>query len=397
MSTVQQSTARVVVLGAGYAGMIATNRVLGSLTPDERTRVRVTVVNPRPDLVERIRLHELAAGSRTTVTRPLTEVLHPGAHVVLGRAELIDPAARIVTVRTATGPAVLGYDQLVYAVGSSGAAVVPGAREHGFLLGDLDGAERAAGALRAAGPGARVTVVGGGSTGVEAAAEVAEASPGAEVTLRSAGPLVPAMRPAARRSLRRTLRRLGVTVVEGAPVAELEEGGAVLADGSVEGFDVCLLATSFAVPGLARDSGLPVDPIGRLRVDPTLRSPAAPAVVGAGDAVAVAGFPHLRMGCAVALPLGATAAETVLAALRGTAPVPADIGFAAQCLSLGRRRGYVQLVRSDDSPRRLALAGGLGAVVKERICRMVVDTPVREGTRPGAYRWPRGPRTRSAA
>ena len=63
---------RVVVLGAGYAGMIATNRFLGSLTGPERQRTSVTVVNPRSEFVERIRLHELAAGSRTSVTIPLT-------------------------------------------------------------------------------------------------------------------------------------------------------------------------------------------------------------------------------------------------------------------------------------------------------------------------------------
>ena len=49
---------RVVVLGAGYAGMIVTNRFLGSLTGPERQRTSATVVNPRSELVERIRLHE---------------------------------------------------------------------------------------------------------------------------------------------------------------------------------------------------------------------------------------------------------------------------------------------------------------------------------------------------
>jgi NADH dehydrogenase FAD-containing subunit len=207
------------------------------------------------------------------------------------------------------------------------------------------------------------------------------------------------MRPAARGSLLRTLRRLGVEVTERTAVAGLEEGKAVLADGRVEAFDVCLLAASFAVPGLARDSGLPVDDTGRLRVDATLRSPADPRVVGAGDAVVVDGpaGAHLRMGCAVALPLGGTAAATVLAELRGEDPRPLSAGFLLQCLSLGRRRGYVQLVRADDTPRGLHLGGRPAAAVKEQICRMVVARPAAEATRPGAYGWPRGPRTGSPA
>ena len=51
---------RVVILGGGYAGVIAANRFLGSLTDDERGRVKLSMVNPRDGLVERIRLHQPA-------------------------------------------------------------------------------------------------------------------------------------------------------------------------------------------------------------------------------------------------------------------------------------------------------------------------------------------------
>ena len=400
MSTVTPTAAtRVVVVGAGYAGLIATNRFLGSLDAGERARVRLTVVNPREDFVERIRLHELTAGSRASVTRPLAGLLHPDARLLRGSVTRVDAARSVAHVVTADGGAELPFDRLVYAVGSTAAAPVPGAREHAFLLADLEGAERAAAALRAAGPGARVAVVGGGFTGVEAAAEIAERHPDAAVDLYCSGPLAPTMRPAARRSLLRTLRRLGVTVHEDTAVAALEEGKAVLADGTVTAFDVCVLAASFAVPGLARDSGLTVDAAGRLRVDATLTAVGAPGVVGAGDAVVVDDprGRHLRMGCAVALPLGATAAATLLARLRGEEPAPLSVGFAVQCLSLGRRSGYVQVVTDDDRPRPLHLGGRAAAVVKEQICRMVVDRPARESTAPGAYPWPRGPRTGSPA
>ena len=87
----------VVVIGAGYAGVIATIRLLGSFTEAERRRVRVMVVNPRPEFVERTGLHELAAGAREGVMVPLTDVLHDGATLVLeaGRKERTRPAAYI--------------------------------------------------------------------------------------------------------------------------------------------------------------------------------------------------------------------------------------------------------------------------------------------------------------
>ncbi len=91
----------VVVIGAGYAGVMATNRLLASLSDAEAERVRVTVVNPRPEFVERIRLHELAAGSRASVLIPLTDILHRDVRLQVGTARRIDPDARTVTVATA--------------------------------------------------------------------------------------------------------------------------------------------------------------------------------------------------------------------------------------------------------------------------------------------------------
>src|ERR1700722_17996192 len=89
---------RVVVIGAGYAGMIATNRFLGSLTKDEKQRTTLTVVNPRSVFVERIRLHELAARSRDTVTTPLSCLLHPDAVTITGRVRLVRSGARTVRI-----------------------------------------------------------------------------------------------------------------------------------------------------------------------------------------------------------------------------------------------------------------------------------------------------------
>ena len=49
----------VVVLGGGYAGTLAANHL--RLDPN----IDITLVNPRPVFVERIRLHQLVANSGT--------------------------------------------------------------------------------------------------------------------------------------------------------------------------------------------------------------------------------------------------------------------------------------------------------------------------------------------
>jgi len=175
-------------------------------------------------------------------------------------------------------------------------------------------------------------------------------------------------------------------------------GRLALADGSDLAFDVCAWAGSMTAPPLAAASGLAVDPLGRLLVDETLRHPQHPQIVGAGDAVApppqVAS--HLRMSCAAALPLGAHAADVVLAAIaaaqgRATPVRPVSVGFVVRCVSLGRGRGVIQVVRADDTPRRWAFGGRIAAVTKEQVCRYTVSSLVKARARAGAYRIVPGP------
>ena len=102
----------VVVIGGGYAGVMAANRLAS------RDDLAVTLVNPRPQFVERIRLHQLAVGNDDAVV-PYDRVLNGGVRVLVDSVTRIDAAARTLTL--ASGGA-LGYDYLVYAAGSTGAA-----------------------------------------------------------------------------------------------------------------------------------------------------------------------------------------------------------------------------------------------------------------------------------
>jgi NADH dehydrogenase FAD-containing subunit len=386
-------TTRVVIVGGGYAGVIAANRFLASLTEDERSRIAVILINPRATFVERVRLHQLAAGSRASVTIPLTEMLHPAAALITGTAHHIDHRARTVRVSTTGGERDVAYDYLVYAVGSVAAAPVPGSREHAFLLADYDGAQGAAAAIAASEPRAEIAIIGGGFTGVEVAGELAEQRPDAIVTLYCAGELLAQMRPAARTSIEKILRRKGVRIREFAPVIEVEANRIHLANGDRRPFDVCLVAAAFDVPELAEHSGLPVDELGRLRVDDSLRCLDDPRVIGAGDAIVAPArvARHLRMSCAAALPLGAHAAATLLASIRGTEPTRLSVGYVVQCVGLGAKRGYIQLVRADDTARRLHIGGRAGGAIKNMVCTMVAEAPAKESVKPGAYHWPKGP------
>lgn len=341
----QNTPSRVLVLGGGYAGTLAANRLSG--------HADVTLVNPRPEFVERIRLHQLAAGTHDA-TLDFGRMLADNVRLVVDEAVRIHAAGRRVELRNGT----LDYDYLVYAVGSGTQAP-----EHAHSIAGLEQAQKLRGAL-GAGP---VTVVGGGLTGVETAAELAEQ--GRTVTLVTGGTLAPSLSGTARRMIAAALGRLGVTVLD-EQVTEVREG-AVVVGGRTRASAVTVWTAGFGVPDLAGRSGLRTDELGRLLTDETLTSVDDDRIVAAGDAAAPSGRP-LRMSCQAAQPLGQHAAETVRRRIDGAAPAAVDPAFVSSCVSLGRKAGLVQVSHLDDSPTGVVLGGRAAALVKETICRSVV-------------------------
>src|SRR5690606_30377284 len=182
-------TIQVTVAGGGYAGVMAANRLT------QRDDVRVTLINPRPVFVERIRLHQLVCGIDDAVT-DYREVLSERVDLVVDTVTRIDAAGREVTLGSG---GTLGHDHLVYAVGSGSARPgVPGA-EFAHPVAGLEEAQRLRPILAATPATAPVIVVGAGPTGIEVAAELADT--GRSVTLVCGGVLGPYLHPRGRRAV----------------------------------------------------------------------------------------------------------------------------------------------------------------------------------------------------
>ncbi|MGH3547629.1 MAG: NAD(P)/FAD-dependent oxidoreductase [Pseudonocardiaceae bacterium] len=367
----------VVVIGGGYAGVMTANRLT------QRDDVTVTLINPRPSFVERIRLHQLVGGSHDAVVE-YREILAEGIRLVVDTVTRIDAAERSVTL--ATGGTV-GYDYLVYAVGSGSADPrVPGAAEFGYPIATLEEAQRLRPVVDAAPATAAVTVVGAGPTGIETAAELAEL--GRTVTLVCGEVLGPYLHPRGRRSVAKRLAKLGVTVLDGpdATVTAVPRDAVQLSGGRKLASKVTIWTAGFGVPDLAGHSGLSTDALGRLLTDETLTSVDNVRIVAAGDSAAPSDLP-LRMSCQAAGPLGAQAADTVLSRIAGEQPAPINLGFAGQCISLGRRAGIFQFAHRNDTAMRLYLGGRPGAKLKEFVCWGTVKQLAYEARRPGSYIW----------
>ncbi|WP_062983419.1 NAD(P)/FAD-dependent oxidoreductase [Nocardia anaemiae] len=347
---------RIVVLGAGYAGLAAARRLARAARD-----AHITVVDARASFVERVRLHQYAAG-QSIPEWDLRELLEPKrirfvqawAHRIEHKRVILDGAPD------------LEYDALIYALGSTNDPGVEGVAEYAYSVATPDGSEH----LRTGAAG-RIVVVGGGATGIELAAELAESRSDSRVLLLGSDEPASWLSARARDHVRRVLERLGVEIRSDAKVIEVTPEGVRLADGAVVGAAATVWTAGFGVPELARRSGLAVDGHGRVLTDETLRSISHPDVYAAGDAAVIAGpgGRELRMACATALPTGKYAADAVVARLAGRAPRELRFRYFFQCISLGRRDGVIQFLHADDSPGRTVLTGRTAAWFKEQIVR----------------------------
>ncbi|OKI99355.1 oxidoreductase [Streptomyces sp. CB01249] len=360
---------RIIVLGAGYAGAIAAGRVAKRL---RREDVSVTLVNAEPDFVERVRMHQLAAG-QDLKPRPFAEMFAgTGVELKVGRVTAVDVDRKAVTVSSADGEEELTYDSLVYALGSAwNTQGVPGTAEHAHEIASRPGALRLRERLATLAPGQSVLIVGGGLTGLEAATEFAEARPDLDIALAARGGLGDWLSPSGRAHVRKVFDRLGITVHENTAVAEVGAGYATTAEGTSYQAAVTVWTTGFAVHPLAAATALETSGTGQIVVDATMRSVSHPDVYAIGDAALVAGpgDKPLRMSCASGVPTAWQAADALAARLAGTKIPSTPLRYFNQCISLGRKDGLIQYVTADDRAVKAALTGRIAAIYKELVCK----------------------------
>jgi NADH:ubiquinone reductase (H+-translocating) len=376
----------IVVLGAGYTGVMATVSLAGRTKG--REDVRITLVNASERFTERLRLHQTASGQPMHEVRVRDLLKGTGVEFVRGWVTAVDAAARTVRV---DDERVLRYDTLVYALGAvSDTAAVPGAEDHAHTLDSTHDAELLAARLT----GGTVAVCGSGLTGVEAATEIAERHPDSRVVLLGREEPGAAMGPRAKAHLDAALARLGVEVRAGVEVVKVLAGSVELSDGDSVAADVVLWTSGVRAAPLAGAAGLEVDDRGRIVTDSALRSVTHPEVYAVGDAAAVRqSFGVLHGTCQSGLPTAAHTAASIVRELRGRQPKPFRFGYYSKAVSLGRHDAVIQYTRPDGSPRRISLTGRPAAWYKEAVNAGVIKVLGLLKTVPAAGAvWPHGGR-----
>lgn len=360
---------RIVVLGAGYAGATAAGRLARRLHPDS---VEITVVNAEAEFVERVRLHQLATGQRLAPRRLHDLYAGTDVRLLLGRVTAVNLDEKVVTLVDQQGADEIGYDTLVYALGSTGTDHgVPGVATHAYDIAGRESALRLRDRLVRLAAGGNVLVVGGGLTGIEAATEIAEARPDLAVAIAARGGLGDWLTIGARRHLRSVCDRLGITVHEHTDIVGVAAESAATGDARAIPAQVTVWTAGFAVHPIAAATPLQLAETGQVIVDASMRAISHPDVYAIGDAAFAQGpgGQPLRMSCASGIPMGWQAADAIAARLTGQEVPKVSLRYFNQCVSLGRRDGLIQFVTADDHAKASFLTGRMAARYKEMVCK----------------------------
>ncbi|WP_439373512.1 NAD(P)/FAD-dependent oxidoreductase [Bradyrhizobium sp. PMVTL-01] len=343
--------ARIVVLGAGFAGLWA---AIGAARKRDEIGagghdIEIRVIDRNPYHNIRVRNYET---DLSEVALPLAQLLDPiGVAHSLGEVESIDPAHRRISLVTSGGEDTLSYDRLVLALGSEVMRPdIPGLADHAFDVDTYAAALRLEDHLASLGrsapsPGrSTVVVVGAGFTGIEVAAEMpdrlarAGISGSRRIILVDPNPSVGATIGAhARPVIESALSSLDVETRLGARVVSIEAAGIHLSSGEFLPTQTVIWCAGMRANRLAENFPGARDRLGRLLVDPFMRVADLPGVFAAGDVASsvVDGLHPTVMSCQFARPMGRFAGHNVVADLVGEPMLPLRIDWYVTVLDLG--------------------------------------------------------------
>jgi NADH dehydrogenase len=384
--------ARILVLGAGFAGLwaaIGAARKLDEIGA-RRGGVEVLVVDRNPYHNIRVRNYEV---DLSDVAIPLAELLDPiGVNHIVAEVEAIDPAKQLVALTTTRGRAVLSYDRLVLALGSELVRpAIAGVATNAFDVDTYAAAVRLNAHLATLGKQkeslghSTVVVVGAGFTGIEVATEMpsklarAGLTGNCRIILVDPNPVVGAtIGDYARPIISEALLASGVETRLGARVSSIDTNGVALSSGEFIAAQTIVWCAGMSASPLAATLPAQRDRYGRLIADQFLRVTGLTKVFASGDMAScvVDGVHSTVMSCQFARPMGRFAGHNVVADLVEKPMIPLYIDWYVTVLDLGSR-GALYTVGWD---RQVRSTGSAAKATKEIINRQRIYPP-RTGSR----------------
>ena len=342
--------ARILVLGAGFAGLwaaIGAARMRDALGKS-RHDADIVVIDRNPYHNIRVRNYEVDISEAAI---PLSELLDPiDVDHRLAEVTAIEPERQRVVVTTTPGQEVLHYDRLVLTLGSELVRpAIPGLAAGSFDVDTYQAAVRLNDHLAALGreppspARSTIVVVGAGFTGIEVATEMPAkcAKAGiseARVILVDPNPVVGAtIGDHGRPVINEALSSLAVETRLGVRISAADARGVTLSSGEFIAARTVVWCAGMAASPLAATLAGEHDRLGRIEVDSFMRAKHLPNVFAAGDVASllVDGVHSTVMSCQFARPMGRFAGHNVMADLFGQPMLPFAIDWYVTVLDLG--------------------------------------------------------------
>lgn len=379
------SVQRILVLGGGFAGLWSALAAARAREALDARQLEIVLLNDTPWHSIRVRNYEAdLSGTRVA----LDEVLSPvGVRRIEGEATGIDIAARTVSYATPGGRRTIGYDRLVFALGSRLVRPdLPGLSAHGFDVDTYAAATKLEAHLAALGarPASTALVIGGGLTGIEAAAEM-------PARLRAAGVASPRVILADRSArvgsgmgesavpvIEEALDALGVERLGGVSVTSIDRAGVTLATGARIDAETVVWCAGMQAHPLTSDFPVARDRLGRLPVDSCLKIEGLAAEFAAGDVASflIDGRHSCVMSCQHGRPMGRFAGHNAVCDLLGQPLLPLRIDWYTTILDLGSWGALY----TEGWERKVVARGAAAKRTKETINRQRIYPP-RDGGR----------------
>jgi NADH dehydrogenase len=368
-----QTRSRILILGAGFAGVATARALEKTLHPDEAA---ITIVGRDNFSLFTPMLPEVSAGGLETrhIVTPVRAQLKRSQYV-LGDVTAIDLGVKAVDVQhSITGvKQTLHYDQLVLAMGSVTSTFgIPGIADHALPLKSLEDAERFRNRIIASLEVADVTadpverarlltyvVVGGGYTGVEGTGELIDLfhsitkfyssikREDVRIVLIEAGTrLLAGLPPGMGTYTAKNLASRGIELLMGDGVTSLDDRAIHLASGKSIPTATVLWSAGVRPTPVLKDLPLQHARNGGIVVGRDMAVPDCPGVWALGDCAWIpmkTAGEWYPMTAQHAIREGPALAKNIAATLRGTPTKPFDFTALGTMASLGARRGVASL------------------------------------------------------
>ncbi|MDF3818262.1 FAD-dependent oxidoreductase [Leptospira sp. 96542] len=365
---------KIVILGAGYGGILAANRLAKQVND-----IEILLINESDFFYERVRNHETAVSGKDHKIS-ITKLIRPKITFLQDKVKQISPNKNEVILNKQT----LVYDYLVYALGSTAVSK----SENETSVTQYGEAKKIFENFNQDTCG-NITILGAGLTGIELAFEWKEKYPKTKITILDRGEFAGIFSDNVKKYIREKCEKNSITIKDKTKYLNFLNGFVHTEGSDPFQSDLVINCLGMLSSDIGKISNLPTNDKNQVIVNSYLQVNQYSNIFCIGDSASVKNS-YLRSGCVTALPMGAYVADSIANRIKSKSVSKFDFKFIGRCVSLGRSDGIIQFTNPNDSPKNLFLKGKFAALFKELVVKFTVVSLYLEKVLPFRfYFWPK--------